>query len=628
MNTNRRQALLHRLQDGPVIIGDGGMGTQLYHRGAPLDAVFEYLNLIDDELVSQVHRDYVEAGAELIETNTFGANRLRLSSFGLEGKTRQINMTGAKLARAAAGESRWVAGSIGPAVKPSNASEELTASALEGLLHEQMSALAEGGVDCFLLETFGSVADLQIALAMARKIGLPAIAQLAFNEGGFTGDGLSIEAAAERLAGETPAAIGANCGAGPRELLHVLKRLAATTSLPISAFPNSGFPEYINGRHLYLATPDYCASHGQEMVNAGINLVGGCCGTGPEHIRALSTQLSGQSPGARPTAEAKAVSILPKPSSGQRPHKFLADWGHQPIITVELDAPKGLDVSKTLERARVLTAAGVNAINLAENPLARIRMGNIALASLIQEETATEVIVHVTGRDRNLIGLHSDLMGAHLLGIRTILAITGDPVAVSGETGASSVFDVNSVGLLKLLDALNCGRSTYGADLGGQTAFLLGAAFNPNVADLRGQLRKLGKKIGAGAQFIQTQPVYDIEVMSRLMQATTSLQVPVLMGLMPLVSERNAEFLHNEVPGIHLPESVLQRMRGKSGEEGVSEGMAIARELIEAGKKFGLGGYYLIPPFGKVELAVTLMETIRRNATGQKIRRQGPESAP
>jgi len=612
MISNRQQKLLHRLQHGPVIIGDGGMGTQLYHRGAPLDAVFEYLNLIDAELVSQVHRDYVEAGAEMVETNTFGANRLRLSSFGLEGKTRQINLAGAKLARLAAGESCWVAGSVGPVVKPRGTSTELSEAELEGLFSEQMSALAEGGVDCFLLETFGKISDLQLALGVARQIGLPAIAQLAFSEGGFTGDGLSVETAAARLTEQAPAAIGANCGAGPRELLQVLKRLAAVTSLPITAFPNSGFPEYVNGRHLYLATPDYFAALGQEMVAAGVNLVGGCCGTSPEHIQALTDQLEGQQPGPRPPRAAQPVSCVPSPPTAERPHRFLADWGHRPIVTVELDPPKGLDIATTLERARTLTEAGVDAINLAENPLARIRMGNLALASRIQEETATEVIVHITGRDRNLIGLHSELMGAHLLGIRSILAVTGDPVAVSGETAASNVFDVNSIGLLKLLDALNQGQTTYGADLKGQTSFLLGAALNPNVADLSGQLRKLEKKIAAGAEFIQTQPVYDVASVERLIKETASLQIPLLLGIMPLVSERNAEFLHNEVPGIHLPESVRARMHGKSGAEGIEEGMAIARELLEAGRRVGVGGFYLIPPFGKVELAVELMATIRR----------------
>lgn len=587
------------------------MGTQLYHRGAPLDAVFEYLNLADAKLVKQVHQDYLEAGAEIIETNTFGANRLRLSSYGLEAKTGQINLVGAQLARAAAGESCWIAGSVGPIVK-AHGSNELSQAELEELFDEQMCALKEGGVDCFLLETFGSVRDLKLALAVAQKHDLPAIAQLAFNEGGFTGDGLSVESAVSNLVESDPAAIGANCGAGPRELLQVLKRLAAATNLPITAFPNSGFPEYVNGRHIYLATPDYFARLGKEMAKAGANLIGGCCGTGPEHIGELAEQLAGELPGQRLRQSTPLTSIVTPPAKKSRKHHFLAAWGQRPIITVELDPPKGLDITSTLERARILTDAGVDAINLAENPLARIRMGSLALANRIQEETATEVIVHVTGRDRNLIGLHSDLMGAHLQGIRTVLAVTGDPVAVSGESSASSVFDVNSIGLLKLLSALNRGQTTYGADLKGNTSFLLGAAFNPNPADLSGQLRKLEKKLSAGAQFIQTQPVYDVATMQRLLRETAPFDIPVLMGIMPLVSGRNAEFLHNEVPGIHLPEDVRQRMHDKSGTQGVEEGMAIAQELVVAAKEFGLEGYYLIPPFGRVELAVALMDTIRR----------------
>jgi homocysteine S-methyltransferase len=291
--------------------------------------------------------------------------------------------------------------------------------------------------------------------------------------------------------------------------------------------------------------------------------------------------------------------------------RFLTPWGSRPIITVELDGPRGLDIATTVTRARTLARAGIDALNLAENPLARIRMDNLVLASRLQEETGLEVIVHVTGRDRNLLGLHSALMGAHLLGIRSVLAVTGDPLAAGGESGASNVFDLNSIGLLKLLEALNQGRNLYGSELGGSTCFLAGCAFNPNAADLAGQLRKLEKKLAAGARFVQTQPVFDPTVLERLLAATRPLQVPVLVGLMPLVGERNAEFLHNEVPGIVLPDEVRRRMRGTSGHAGVRAGMAICLELLEKGKKLGVGGYYLIPPFGRVELAEELIRAIR-----------------
>jgi homocysteine S-methyltransferase len=607
----RRQRLLERLQHGPVLVGDGGMGTQLHHHGAPPDAVFEYLNLIDAPLVGRVHADYAAAGAELLETNTFAANALRLATYGLAHKVAAINQAGVRLARAAAGPERFVAGSVGPLLSPRGSDRELDPEARRALFREQMTALADGGIDCFLLETFPGVADLQLAIEVAHELGLPAIAQLAFMESGFTGDGLSVEAAAQQLAAAAPAAIGANCGAGPRELLMVLRRLAAATDRPLSAFANSGFPQRIDGRTLYLATPDYFAALGRDMAEAGATLVGGCCGTGPAHVQALAEALRGRQPGARPrTAIAAVAPPRLQPIAPANRH-FLATWGTRPVITVELDVPRGPEITTIVARARSLARAGVDAFNLAENPLARIRLGNIALASRLQAETGVEVIVHITGRDRNLLGLHSDLMGAHLLGIRSILAVTGDPVAVGGEGGASNVFDLNSIGLLKLLDTLNQGRNLYGAELGGTTHFFAGCAFNPNVADLDGQLRKLEKKLAAGARFVQTQPVFTAMVLERLLAATRRFDVPVLVGLMPLVGERNAEFLHNEVPGIVLPEEVRQRMRGTGGAAGVRTGMAICRELIAAGEKLGAGGYYLIPPFGRVELAEELIAAIR-----------------
>jgi homocysteine S-methyltransferase len=488
---------------------------------------------------------------------------------------------------------------------------ELDAPTRRNVFQAQMTALAEGGVDCFLLETFTGIEDLLLALDVARELGLPAIAQLAFFEGGFTGDGLSAEQAAHRLESAAPVALGANCGAGPRELLQVLHRLAAVTDRPLTAFPNAGFPQLVDGRTFYLATPDYFAALGREMVAAGASLVGGCCGTGPEHVKALAEALRGHGPGARRLPPVSVAAPAAPQSVAATDRQFLAPWGTRPIITVELDVPKGLDISTVSARAHTLAQAGVDAFNLAENPLARIRMGNIALASRLQEATGTQVIVHLTGRDRNLLGLHSALMGAHLLGIRSILAVTGDPVGSGGEGGASNVFDLNAIGLLKLLDALNHGRNFYGADLGGTTGFLAGCALNPNVADLGGQLRKLERKLAAGARFVQTQPVFDPLVLERLLAATRPFGVPVLVGLMPLVGERNAEFLHNEVPGIVLPEKVRLRMRGTTGAAGIRQGMAICRELLMAGKAAGVGGYYLIPPFGRVELALELIEAIR-----------------
>jgi homocysteine S-methyltransferase len=612
MNGNyppRSLRFLERLAD-EVLIGDGAMGTLLYSRGVPLETNFEYLNLVRPEVVRQVHADYVRAGAQLLETNTFGASAVRLAAVGLEKKAQAINLAGARLAREAAGPQRFVAGSVGPLTLPRGEQRELTTVEKEAVLREQMEALAEGGVDLFLLETFANLDDLELAARVAAGLGLPVVAQMAFLEEGRTRDGIAAEEVARRLSGAGVAVLGANCGSGPRDLLKVLSRLAAASDLPLSAFANSGFPQYLDGRFIYLATPEYFAGMGKEMVSAGAALVGGCCGTTPEHIRALAAAVAGLKPGRRPRPAASAPAPSAQVAAVVPQRTFLAAWGERPVITVELDPPRGLDCSKVLAAAQALAAARVDAISLAENPLARIRLGNLALARHIQETAGVEVIAHVTCRDRNLIGLHSELMGAHLLGLRNILAVTGDPVSVGGEAGATSVFDLNSVGLLELLAALNQGKTLLGSELQGHTDFLLGAAFNPNLPSMQGQLRRLEKKVAAGARFVQTQPVYDRRVLEELLASTAPLGVPVLVGLLPLVSERNAEFLHNEVPGIVLPDEVRRRMRGKAGAEGVREGMAVARELVEAGRG-KVGGWYLMPPFGKVELALELIEVIR-----------------
>jgi len=598
------------------MVGDGAMGTLLYHRGVALDRNFEHLNLVRPELVSGVHADYRAAGAQVLETNSFAANHTRLAAIGLESKVRTINLAAARLARQAASGDCFVAGAVGPLVQPRGQEAELTAEEKRQAFAEQMEALAEGGVDFFLLETFSCLSDLQTALGIGLRLGLPVIAQMAFLEGGLTRDGVAVEEAGRTLIAAGAAAVGANCGTGPREVLSAMRRLRAVTDAPLSAFANSGFPEYREGRYLYLGTPEYFAAQGLEMVRAGAALVGGCCGTTPEHIRALAERLSGEKPLAlRISRAAPPEPATPAPAA--RPAKaaagFLDGWGKRPVVTVELAPPKGLDCSRILEQAKRLRDAGVDAISLSENPLARIRMGNIALGHRIQQQTGAEVIVHVTCRDRNLIGLHSEMMGAHCLGIRNILAVTGDPVSVGGEAGASSVFDLNSLGLLQLLSGLNQGKSMMGADLGAASGFTLGAAFNPNLARMDGQLTRLEKKIAAGARFVQTQPVYDLAKMTEMLERTAPLKIPVLVGLLPLVSERNAEFLHNEVPGISLPDAVRARMRGKSGEAGLQEGLAITFELIEAARDLA-GGFYLMPPFGKVELAIELLGRIRGKA--------------
>jgi homocysteine S-methyltransferase len=602
---------LERLEKG-VIVGDGAMGTLLYHRGVPLSACFEVLNLQQPDMVRQVHRDYLAAGAQLLETNTFAANRLRLAAAGLEEKVHDINALGARLARQAAGRNALVAGAVGPLGRLPGETAKFDNEERRSLFREQMLGLAEGGADLLLLETFASLEELELAVVEARHMGLPVVAQMAFFEGGRTREGVAAPEAARRLITAGASVVGANCGSGPRDVLAVLRTMATETDRPLSGFANSGFPEYVDGRYIYLATPQYFAARGREMAETGARLLGGCCGTTPDHIRALAEAVAGLEPGIRTAASLtrKAAFPVPKAEPGQR--GFLAAWGQRPIITVEIDPPRGLDCCKVLSGARRLADAGADAISIAENPLARIRMGNIALAKRIQSEIGIETIIHVTGRDRNLIGLHSELMGAHLLGLRNVLAVTGDPVSVGGEAGSSSVFDLNSIGLLELLTALNNGHTLMGGALGEATSFQAGAAFNPNVSDMNGQLRRLKKKIAAGARFVQTQPLYSVALLDAMLDCLVDIGIPVLVGVLPLVSERNAEFLHNEVPGIQLPKDVRERMRGKRGESGVRQGLDIARELVAAGRD-RVDGFYLMPPFGKVDVALALIDTIRGN---------------
>ncbi|WP_136523621.1 bifunctional homocysteine S-methyltransferase/methylenetetrahydrofolate reductase [Geomonas ferrireducens] len=617
-----RESFLERIAAG-VLVGDGAIGTMLYAKGVAPEANFEHLNLVRPELVLELHREYLDAGAQVIETNTFGANCAKLSAIGLGAKVAEINRKGAQLAKsAAAGRDVFVAGSIGPLGR---GKAELSAERIAECFRVQSAALAEGGVDLLILETFSELDELLTALAAAKETGLPVVANLAFGEGGRLPGGTRAEDAAQRLAAAGADLVGANCGAGPLELLATVKRIAAACSLPIAAYPNSGFPEYLEGRYIYRTTPEYFADRAEELVEAGASLVGGCCGTTPEHIRVMADRMQGRSaPASAVVRKALAVdggvavgeAPIPVPDtvSGSEPvalGSFLDAWGVEPVITVELDPPKGLDCERVLAGSRALKDAGAHAINLAENPLARVRMGNLALAATIRRVVGIEVIAHVTCRDRNLIGMQSDLMGASLLGVTSILAVTGDPASLGDEAGATSVFDLNSFTLLKLLSDLNRGVNALGNPIGAGTGFTLGAAFNPNTQRMDVQVGRLEKKVANGARFVQTQPIYDIARFEEMMERTAGLGIPILPGVLPLVSGRNAEFLHNEVPGIVIPEAIRKRMAGKTGEEGVAEGLAIAREFIEAaGAK--AGGFYLIPPFGKYEIAVELVSFIKQ----------------
>jgi len=607
---------LERLKN-EVLVGDGAIGTMLYAKGVGLDANFEHLNLVRPELVLELHGEYLAAGARVIETNTFGANRTKLAPIGLEKKVREINLRGAGIAcRAAAGHDAFVAGSVGPLLRLKGEERDLTPEETLEIFREQCHALAEGGVQLFILETFSDPDQVKIALAAAQETGLPVIASMAYPEGGRSASGAEVETITAGLDAAGADLVGVNCGAGPLEVLGNIRRMARVTGLPLAAYPNSGFPEYVDGRYIYRATPGYFAAMAADMAEAGAALVGGCCGTTPDHIRAIAERLRGRKPATRKAAVLVEVGTERQATEPAR-KGFLAHWGEGPVVTVELDPPKGLDCGKVLAGSRALKEAGADAINLAENPLARVRMGNIALANVIQREAGIEVIVHITCRDRNLLGLQSDLMGASLLGIRTVLAVTGDPARLGEQAGASSVFDLNSFGLIKLMADLNAGVNASGNPIGSGTGFTIGCAFNPNSPRMEVQVARLEKKVANGARFAQTQPLYDPEKLREMVERTAPLGIPVLPGILPLVSERNCEYLHNEVPGILIPDEIRHRMRGKEKDTGMREGLAIAREFI-AGVRDRVGGFYIIPPFGRYEIAVELVKLIKGDPPGKR----------
>jgi methionine synthase I (cobalamin-dependent)/5,10-methylenetetrahydrofolate reductase len=612
--------------DERVVVGDGAMGTQIYAKGVTIGRCFDELNLTHPHLVRIIHREYAEAGAQFLETNTFTANRLRLRKFDLDKKVREINVAGAALAREVAGADRFVGGSVGPLTGVTREEDAPSAEEKYEVFAEQVAALAEGGADALILETFTDLDELLLALKAARdRTKLPVICQMAFVENLRTPLGVTADRALEVLEKAGADVIGANCTV-PHRTTRVIERLGGRTKARLSAFPNAGLPEYVDGRYHYLTTPEYLADQARQLVNAGATLVGGCCGTGPEHIRAVAAKVAGLRPvprRARTAETVKKVAAEPVAAGavieGRRKGKTFADrLGKEPLIVVELDPPRGLDYEKVLRGARKLRKAGVDAITVGDNPLAVMRMGNIGMAHLLERE-GIQTIVHLSCRDKNLIALQSTLLEACALGITSILAITGDPAKVGDQPQASSVYDLNSFELIRLIRNLNEGTSYSGAPIGGKSRFLVGCAFNPNVRDLDAQVRRLKKKIDAGAQFAMTQPLYDgekIPLMYERIKAGVG-EFPVFFGVLPMVSASNAEFLAHEVPGIAIPEPLVERMKG-APEEGQREvGRKISRELIDRAASLA-PGFYIIPPFGNIKPTVELVGHIRKIAAKPK----------
>lgn len=611
---------LERL-DREVVVGDGAMGSLLYARGVAQTDCFEHLNLTAPAMVRQVHADYLAAGARLIETNSFRGNSIQLGRHGLSEQTIEINRAAAKLAKEVTRGEAYVAASVGPIGKRKvgREADPITLEDRKQVYSQQVTALAEGGADLILLETFLSLDDLLAAFEAARaSCKLPIVAQMAFVRSGVSYEGVSLEGFAQTMQKAGADVIGANCGHGTVGAVDVARGLAVLGVARSSAFPNAGFPDYVEGRYLYRNDPAYFASRVMEAVDAGARLVGGCCGTNPDDIRALAAlvvshgampvpKLRRASPVGR-TSQAKTIAATPiEPIRSSRPPgaaHFLDDWKKHKIVTVELDPPRGGDFRKVIEGAKLCKAAGADAISIADNPLAIVRMSNIALGHLVQQEAGIPVIVHYAGRDRNLLGLRSDLMGASALGLDTAFMITGDPASIGDAAGATSVYDLNSFGLVSLAHTMNQGQSP-GAPPGG---FRIGVAYNPNAKNLEAEAGRLRKKVALGAQFVQTQAVYDVETARRACELVKDLQIPLLLGIMPFLNLKNAEFVAHEVPGITVPEKIMTRMR--QAKDAAAEGIAIAEELITQTAQFA-SGFYLLPPFNKADLACRLLGKVR-----------------
>ncbi len=613
-----------------VLVVDGAMGTQLYERGVLYSACFEELNVTRPGLVSKVHEDYLRAGAQVLETNTFGANALRLEKYGLSGRVAELNLAGVRVAREAAAGQAYVLGVIGPSgYFLGEASPEDLAKVKAALL-EQGRALVESGVDALLVETFRQTPELRVAVEAAVEASegrLPVIASASLDESGKMAEGTEAAEVA-RLVKEWGAAIvGVNCSEGPMAVLAAVEKMVPV-GLPVLAAPNAGLPRRIDERMVYVSTPEYFGVYAHRMVYVGVRLLGGCCGTTPEHIRRIAAAVrmagGGSAPDPKSTEEVSggaepfgitgggspseslrgAVAPTPMAERSGLAAKIAAG---RFVVSVEVSPPVGLDPSRAIAAAKMLRDGGVDVVNIADGARAQAKMSNLALAVRLQREVGIETILHVCGRDRNLLGTLSHLLGAHDLGVRNLVVITGDPPKMGDFPDATAVYDLDSIGILKLATRLNHGIDPGGKPLGAGTRFLLATGAEPAALNYEREIARLREKKAAGAELVMTQPVYSPPVLERFLDDIAPLGLPVLVGLLPLASHRNAEFLHNEVPGMQVPEAIRERMRkAGTGAAARAEGVAIAREML-ASVRGRVAGAYVMPPLERYELALEVV---------------------
>jgi homocysteine S-methyltransferase len=610
---------LERLSRGPVLC-DGAMGTLLYAKGVFINRCYDELNVSQPEIVGAIHAEYAKAGAEVLETNTFGANHYRLLRHGFEARVGEINRAGVRLARAAAGKNVMVAGSVGPLGVRIEPLGKIGREEARAAFREQIGALADEGVDLILLETFGSIDELHQAVLAAREAapGVPVVAEVTIDDEGNALDGAEPETFGVRLTDFGVDVVGCNCSIGPAAMLDTIERLRRVTSLPLAAQPNAGMPRSVEGRNIYLCSPEYMASYARKFVAAGVSLVGGCCGTTPEHIKAMKSALRvGE---ARTSSfhvteakQATAPAMKPLEERSKLGRKLAAG---EFVTMVEIVPPKGCDATKEIAAAKYLRGVGIDAVNVPDSPRASARMGNQALCNLIARECGIETILHYTCRDRNVLSIQSDLLGASALGLHNLICITGDPPKLGNYPDATAVFDVDSIGLVNIVRNLNLGVDIGANPIGSATQFVIGVGANPGISDVDEEVRRFEYKCEAGAHYAVTQPVFDLRLLEEFLRRVEHCRIPVLAGIWPLTGVRNAEFMRNELR-VSVPDEIMARMTAAStsSEHARAEGVLIAREMLVEARGM-VQGVQVSAPLGKFAAAVDVIEALGQRAGG------------
>ena len=603
-----------------VMVADGAMGTMLYDKGIFINRCYDELNLTAPDMIRQIHADYVKAGAEILETNTFGANRMRLAAFGLGEKLRAINQAGVKLAREAARETAFVAGAVGPLGANIEPLGPTSFAEARSIFREQVETLVEADVDLLVLETFYNLDELREAIFAAREVAGPdmvIVGQVTIDDYGNLRGGADTETFTRRLDEWPVDVIGANCSAGPKVMLETIEKMMLYSKKPMSAMPNAGHPQRVEGRAIYLCSPEYMSQYARRFLWAGVKIIGGCCGTTPEHIKLVRSEARSLQPGqvnlAPPVAEVlgteKPVQKMPKIAVSDKSQLGAKLAAGKFVSFVEILPPRGVDASKEIAGAALCKAHGIDCINVPDGPRASARMSSQVTCQLIQREAGIEAVNHFCCRDRNILGIQSELLGGHAAGIRNLICITGDPPRMGPNLNATAVFDVDAIGLVNIVNNLNHGLDISGNPMGSQTALLLGVGANPGALNIDEEIHRFELKVAAGAEYAVTQPVFDLDLLERFLKLIEGFKVPVICGIWPLTSYRNAEFMVNELR-VPVPEHFMERMRKvDNAEKARGEGVAIAREMTARVRQM-VQGVQLSAPFGRYQMAIDVAEAI------------------